>query len=143
MTTQTNEPELKPALKQFKSRMSPLAERLREVSAKLTEHREEHGDCEVPELINRDDLSEYTVNVLESFGTDCAGPLNEYCTGMEDILKEITQSQRVLVNELQRSYDRGDDLLEAMFDLKERLGTVKDLIDKGDFETLKDIRRTL
>ena len=48
---------------------------------------------EVPEVINRSEFSDYSIEILEHFGIDAPSHLNTYCCALEDALVESIQKQ--------------------------------------------------
>lgn len=97
----------------------------------------------LPKTIKVDNLSQGSQDILQGFGVEAPDILNDFACALEDVLIEIHQVNKALVEEVRRCHTEMDNLHAARMNAQEDFTAVRNLIQNERWDELKDIARTL
>jgi len=73
---------------------------LKEIDIAKSKHRASAGKHVIPEVINKEDISDEALEVIQVFGINCADTLNNYACELEDRLIELVDTIAVQESKL-------------------------------------------
>ena len=96
-------------------------------------------DKKIPDVINKSDLTEDTVDVLEYFGLDAPSLLNNYSTSLEDALIEQVRKTKTLRQHYDDIYVRYRELEIENIKMRRALSAIQDLNKRHKFEEIEEM----
>lgn len=117
--------------------------KLREAKNIIEEAKVKNELKALPNTIKTDKLTEYTRDVLQSFGLEAPAVLNDWSCALEDALIEFHSVNKALTDEVNRCHQEIDGLNQLRISNQEDFTTVRELVEAENWSTLKDVARVL